>query len=301
MSPRLCRWPSVHPALPRRAAISRAACRQTPPPHSVPSAQAPREGTLVLWEVASRMHPPLPGFSSLLGHPLVTSPSHPRPRGLCGAPQRMCRGEMERGAGTRGFSPGQQTHCTVVGLSAEERVPATLTFDVKHHIVIPNAAEQCFHSQHCKSVCRAKPRSRWEPRPWLRGHARDGRTGVEHLLGLVGGQPSCWHPLQKVSTSSGICCVAKKIWESRARKMRGKSTFSPCVHPGSRRISCSTLVACRKQITQRQSSVPRCPHGRARAQEGEAQAPSWATGDAGGAPALAAPTPAPNPGFQPTA
>lgn len=43
---------------------------------------------------------------------------------------------MAGGAGTRGFLPGQQTHCTMVGLSAEEGVPATLTFNFKHHIVI---------------------------------------------------------------------------------------------------------------------------------------------------------------------
>ena len=213
----------------------------------------------------------------------------------------VCRGEMAGGAGRRGLSPGQQTHCTVVGLSVEECVPATLTFHCKHHILIAEMAEQCFHGQHCKSVGRAKPRSCWEPRPQLRGHGRAGRTGMEHLLGLVGRQPSCWHPLQKVSTFSGICSVVKKIWKSRARKKRGKSTSILRGHLGSRRISCSALVACRKQNTQRQRSVPRRPRGRARAWEAEAQALPWATGNAGGAPGLAAPNPAPNPGFQPTA
>ena len=87
-----------HPALPRRAALGGAACRQTP--CSVPSAQAPREGTLALWEVAAPVHPPLPGFNRLLGHPSVTSPSHPRPRGLCGAPH--LQGRNGRGSGEAG-------------------------------------------------------------------------------------------------------------------------------------------------------------------------------------------------------
>lgn len=254
----LGRRPENHPSCPQSLPF----CRDPFPTLSIlpcPGWGCLREGTLALWEVAAPVHPPpLPGFSSLLGHPLVTSPSHPRPRGLWGA-----GGEMAGGAGRRGLSPGQQTHCAVAGLSVEECVPATLTFDFKHHILVVKTAEECFHGQHCKSVCRAKPRSRWEPWPRLRGHGRDGKSEMEHLSGLVGRQPSCWHPLQKVSTSSGISSVLKKIWKSRARKRRGKCTFKLSRHLGRQRISRSALVACRKQDTQRQRSVPRRPRGRA--------------------------------------
>ena len=60
-----------------------------------------------------------------------------------------------------------------------------------------------------------------------------------------------------------------------------------------------TLVACRKQNTQRQCSVLRHPRGRARAWEGEAQALPHPTGEPGGAPVLAAPKPVPKPGSLP--
>lgn len=48
------------------------------------------------------------------------------------------RGGMARGAERRGLSPGQQTHCTVVGLSIEECVSATLMIDFKHLTHTPN-------------------------------------------------------------------------------------------------------------------------------------------------------------------
>lgn len=44
-----------------------------------------------------------------------------------------------------GLSPGQKTHCMVVSVSVEERVPATLTFNFRHHILILKVTEQCFH------------------------------------------------------------------------------------------------------------------------------------------------------------
>ena len=90
---------------------------------------------------------------------------------------------MAGGAGRRGTSPGQQAYCVVVGLSIEKCVPAMLTFDRQHHSLVVKTAEQCFHGQHCKAVCRAKPRSCREPWPRLQGHGRDRRTGMEHLLG----------------------------------------------------------------------------------------------------------------------
>lgn len=58
-----------------------------------------------------------------------------------------------------GLSPGQKTHCVVVGVGVEECVPATLTFNFRHHILIFKVTEQCFHGQQSKSACRAKPRS----------------------------------------------------------------------------------------------------------------------------------------------
>ena len=85
MAPRLCPWPSGYPALCRWAAAGGAACRQ---------------GTPALWEVAAPVHPPLPRFSSLLGHPAVASPSRPQPRGLCGAPR--LQGRSGRGSGSKG-------------------------------------------------------------------------------------------------------------------------------------------------------------------------------------------------------
>lgn len=57
-----------------------------------------------------------------------------------------------------GLSPGQKTHCIVLGVGVEECVPATLPFNFRHHILILKVTEQCFHSQQCKSVRRAKPR-----------------------------------------------------------------------------------------------------------------------------------------------
>lgn len=69
-----------------------------------------------------------------------------------------------------GLSPGQKTHCIVVGVSVEECVPATLTFNFRHHILIVKMTEQCFHGQQCKSVCRSKPRSCQESWPQIQGH-----------------------------------------------------------------------------------------------------------------------------------
>jgi len=175
----------------------------------------------------------------------------------------VCRGEVAGGAGLRGLSPGQQTHCAVVGLRVEECFPAMLTVDFKDHMLVPNRAEQCFHGQHCKPACRAKPRSRWERRPQLQGYGPDGRTGMGHLLGLVGRRSSSWHSLQHVSDSSGICSVLRNTWKSRARKSWWKCTFKLSGQQGILRMSCSTLVACRKQNTRRCGSVPRHPRGRA--------------------------------------
>lgn len=171
------------------------------------------------------MHPALPAFASLLGHHRRPVPLTQHQGDCVGCP--VCRAPMARGAGRRGLSPGQQPHCAVVGLSVEERVPATLTFHFKGYKPVAQTAEQCFHSQHYKPVCRAKPRSRWQPWLQAQGHGRAGRTGMEHLLGLVGRPPSSWHSLQKVSTSSGICSVLYTTWKSRARRRRGKYTFSP--------------------------------------------------------------------------
>lgn len=71
------------------------------------------------------------------------------------------RAQMPRAAGEEGASPGQQTRCVVVGVSTEQRVPATLVFHGHHHVLIVESAEQVLQGLHCKPVCRAKPRSRW--------------------------------------------------------------------------------------------------------------------------------------------
>lgn len=176
----------------------------------------------------------------------------------------------------RRLSPGQQTHCIVVGVIVEECVPTSLTFNCHHHILEPQTAEQSFHCQHHKPVCRAKLRSHRKPWPKVQGHGRDRKTGKEHLLGLVGKCSLFCHLLQSILTHSGICSVLQKTWTNRATKREG-ATIDASGDKGRWMISHSALVACKKQNTQRPCLGIALGHGGT---------------------SLAAPEPAPSPGLQ---
>lgn len=74
-------------------------------------------------------------------------------------------GTSAGGSREKGVSPGQESHCIVVGVSTEQRVPASLAFHGYHNTLTLHSAEQDLQGLHRKPVCRAKPRSCWQP--WL--------------------------------------------------------------------------------------------------------------------------------------
>ena len=82
-----------------------------------------------------------------------------------------------------GVSPGQQTRGIVLGVSTEQRVPATLALHGHHHTLTLHWAEQSLHGLHCKPVCRAKSGSDWQH---CTGHKGMGRTGGLAPVGLAG-------------------------------------------------------------------------------------------------------------------
>lgn len=215
------------------------------PPCSVPSPQGPQEGMPALWEVGAPVHPLLPAF-------LSAGPS------LCdGVGCPICRGEVTGAARRRRLSPGQQTHCIVVGVIVEERVPASLTFDCQHHILQPQAAEQRFHCQHYKPVCRAKLRSCREPWPKVQGHGRDRKTGMEHLLGLVGKCSLFCHLLQRILMSSGISSLLQKTWTSRATKREG-ATINQCLWGQGQMDDLPRCLGCLRKTKPPESMLGHC-------------------------------------------
>ena len=229
--------------------------------HTVPAAhskraraQAPRQGTPGLWEVSAPgphtllrlLTPALPQqlakpgsdrvaapLAAPLGHASLTGAEAAAPFLEGWAPLRAWWHAPSAGhkawgtAGTRGLSPGQQTHSPVVGLRAEQQLPATLPLQEQHLRLIASTAQQRFHRLHCEPVCTAKPRSHPHPRPCPQGHSRHGGAAMQHLTALLGADSSPWHSLQ-ISASSGDSSVVKEIWKSSARKICWKKAFTCC-------------------------------------------------------------------------
>lgn len=111
-------------------------------------------------------------------------------------------------------SPGQQTHCVVMGVSTDQCVPDMLALQRHHLIVTPQLAERSLQGLHCKPVCISKAQVTLGALA-LATRAWEGQDDWD-LLGLVRRQCSSQHALQKFSTSSGNCSVVTKTWKSRA-------------------------------------------------------------------------------------
>lgn len=187
----------------------------------------------------------------------------------------------------------------VVGVSVEECVPATLAFNFRHHILILQMAEQCFHGQEYKSVCRGQSRQvmsgilapaarvvqRWEDQ-------NGAPVGVSGQAVLVLASPP-----EGIDIPWHLLCAGenleeqghKEAGEIQNHSLRGLGQVDDLPH-------CSGCL--QKTKTARHHSALRHLRGRAQPCKHAAQALLCARTDATGAASdLAVSAPATNPGL----